>query len=78
MRAGKSRSIYWPRRRLVRLRLLLRLEAGLRDFDAKLTALCREHLVPYKVPVAFHRVDALPRNEAGKLQRAAIKQMRSG
>jgi acyl-coenzyme A synthetase/AMP-(fatty) acid ligase len=43
--------------------------------DAALDALCREHLVPYKVPVAFHHVDALPRNEAGKLQRAALKQM---
>ncbi len=40
--------------------------------DAALVALCRTHLVAYKVPVAFHRVDALPRNEAGKLQRRAL------
>ncbi len=40
--------------------------------DDALVVLCREHLVPYKVPAAFHRVDALPRNEAGKLQRALL------
>ncbi len=37
--------------------------------DDELRAVCREHLAPYKVPVAFHRVDALPRNEVGKLLR---------
>jgi acyl-coenzyme A synthetase/AMP-(fatty) acid ligase len=31
--------------------------------------LCREHLVPYKIPVEFRIVDGLPRNEAGKLMR---------
>jgi acyl-coenzyme A synthetase/AMP-(fatty) acid ligase len=45
--------------------------------DEALAALCREHLVPYKVPVAFERVDALPRNEAGKLRRAEISAMDS-
>jgi acyl-coenzyme A synthetase/AMP-(fatty) acid ligase len=40
--------------------------------DAELEALCREHLVPYKVPVAFHRVDALPRTEVGKLRRSEL------
>ncbi|MGH2149885.1 AMP-binding enzyme [Enterococcus faecalis] len=35
--------------------------------DADLEALCRTHLAPYKVPVRFERVDALPRNEVGKV-----------
>jgi acyl-coenzyme A synthetase/AMP-(fatty) acid ligase len=40
--------------------------------ERAVAAHCREHLVPYKVPVAFHRVDALPRTEVGKLVRAAL------
>ena len=40
--------------------------------DEELTALCREHLVPYKVPVAFVRVDALPRTEVGKVMRREL------
>jgi acyl-CoA synthetase (AMP-forming)/AMP-acid ligase II len=36
------------------------------DPDA-LEALCREHLAPYKVPVRFEVLDALPRNEVGKV-----------
>jgi len=39
---------------------------------AALDALCREHLAPYKVPVAFHLVAELPRNEAGKVRRAEL------
>ncbi len=35
--------------------------------DAALEALCRTHLAPYKVPVRFERVAALPRNDAGKV-----------
>jgi long-chain acyl-CoA synthetase len=37
--------------------------------DDDLRAVCREHLAPYKVPVAFHRVEALPRSEVGKVLR---------
>jgi acyl-coenzyme A synthetase/AMP-(fatty) acid ligase len=38
----------------------------------ELEALCRDHLAPYKVPVAFHHVMQLPRNETGKLLRAEL------
>ena len=37
--------------------------------DADLDALCREHLVPYKVPAAYHWIAELPRSEVGKLLR---------
>ncbi len=37
--------------------------------DDDLRARCRDHLVAYKVPVAFHWIAALPRNEIGKVQR---------
>jgi long-chain acyl-CoA synthetase len=40
--------------------------------DDELTRLCREHLVPYKVPVAFVHVDALPRTEVGKVLRREL------
>jgi acyl-CoA synthetase (AMP-forming)/AMP-acid ligase II len=40
--------------------------------DRDLEILCREHLVPYKVPVAFHHVDTLPRSEIGKIQRRKL------
>jgi acyl-CoA synthetase (AMP-forming)/AMP-acid ligase II len=36
---------------------------GADDLDAT----CRRHLVPYKVPVRFERIAALPRNEVGKV-----------
>ncbi len=40
--------------------------------DTELEALCRRHLTPYKVPVAYVRVDALPRSEVGKLARREL------
>jgi len=43
------------------------------DGDApSLESLCREHLVPYKVPVDFVFVDELPRSEVGKVLRRQL------
>ncbi len=42
--------------------------------DDELRAVCRENLVPYKIPVAFERVDAIPRSEVGKVQRRQLAQ----
>ncbi|HVN52235.1 MAG TPA: fatty acid--CoA ligase family protein, partial [Acidimicrobiales bacterium] len=41
-------------------------DAGALDLDA-LDVLCRQHLAPYKVPVRYLPLDALPRNEIGKV-----------
>jgi acyl-CoA synthetase (AMP-forming)/AMP-acid ligase II len=41
--------------------------------DAQLDALCRQHLVAYKVPAAFHWIDALPRSEVGKVLRNQLR-----
>ncbi len=38
----------------------------------ELERLCRDHLVPYRIPVAFHHIDALPRSEVGKILRRAL------
>ncbi len=40
--------------------------------DDVLVAACREHLAAYKVPVAFHWVAELPRNEIGKVLRGEL------
>ncbi len=37
--------------------------------DAALTAWCRMHLASFKTPRGFHRMDALPRNAMGKVQK---------
>ncbi len=40
--------------------------------DEELEGLCRDHLVAYRIPVAYHHIDALPRSEVGKLLRRAL------
>ncbi len=40
--------------------------------DDELIALCRDHLTPYKIPLDFVRVDALPKNEIGKVLRRQL------
>ncbi len=40
--------------------------------DDALIALCRDHLTPYKIPIDFVRVDALPKNEIGKVLRREL------
>jgi acyl-coenzyme A synthetase/AMP-(fatty) acid ligase len=46
--------------------------------DDELERLCRDHLVPYRIPVAYHHIDALPRNEVGKLLRRALVDQGNG
>jgi len=46
--------------------------------DAELDQLCRQHLVAYKIPVAFRHVDALPRSEVGKVLRRELVGMGAG
>ncbi len=43
--------------------------------DDELRSLCREHLVAYKVPVAFHWIAALPRTEVGKVLRRKLTEL---
>jgi O-succinylbenzoic acid--CoA ligase len=41
--------------------------------DEALRALCREHLARFKVPVAFVRLDAIPRTATGKPRRSELR-----
>jgi long-chain acyl-CoA synthetase len=40
--------------------------------EEELIAVCRENLVPYKIPVAFVRADSLPRSDVGKVLRREL------
>ena len=40
--------------------------------DDQLMTVCRDNLVPYKIPVAFERVLALPKSEVGKVLRRQL------
>ncbi len=46
--------------------------------DEELESVCRENLVPYKIPVAFERVDVIPRSEVGKVQRRKLAESWNG
>jgi long-chain acyl-CoA synthetase len=44
-----------------------------KDIDVRsLEQVCRDHLSPYKVPVSFHALPALPRNEVGKVLKSEL------
>jgi bile acid-coenzyme A ligase len=43
-----------------------------------ITALCGEQLARYKVPRSIEFVEVLPRNEAGKIRRLALREARGG
>ena len=43
--------------------------------DAELERHCRARLAGYKVPVRFHRLLAVPRNEAGKVLRRELREL---
>jgi long-chain acyl-CoA synthetase len=40
--------------------------------DEELERLCRDHLIAYKIPVAFRHLDELPRSEVGKVLRRVL------
>lgn len=42
--------------------------------DAQLDAAARAHLAAYKAPVAYRRIDALPRSEVGKVLRRCLSE----
>jgi acyl-CoA synthetase (AMP-forming)/AMP-acid ligase II len=47
--------------------------AGVAPSSDGLSDYCRAHLAPYKVPVRFEVIDALPRNEVGKVLKTVLK-----
>jgi acyl-CoA synthetase (AMP-forming)/AMP-acid ligase II len=49
--------------------------AGDPPTEEALRRFCQPRLSSYKIPVAFHRVESLPRNAVGKLLRGALAQL---
>lgn len=49
-----------------------------RVMPTELEHLCRDHLSAYKVPVAFAEIDAIPRNDAGKVLRRELADRAAG
>ena len=47
-------------------------DAGTAPDPRDLEELCRRHLAPYKVPVAFETLETLPRSEVGKVLRRVL------
>ena len=45
---------------------------------SELLAACADQLAPYKVPRGVEFVDALPRNEAGKIRRLSLREAHGG
>ncbi len=54
------------------------LRPGAAPAEEELRRFCHEQLPAFKVPVRFTPIDALPRNEAGKLLRAELASRRAG
>lgn len=49
---------------------------GAPDITARqLETHCRERLAPYKLPAAWRRLDALPRNSAGKIVKNVLRDL---
>jgi acyl-CoA synthetase (AMP-forming)/AMP-acid ligase II len=48
--------------------------AGAEASDEELSAWCEERLARFKLPKAFHRLEALPRNAAGKVLKRDLKE----
>lgn len=59
----------------LRVAAVVVLRPGADPTDGDLAAFCRVKLAGIKVPTVWHRVDALPRTESGKLLRSKLLQM---
>lgn len=64
-------------RRSVRVRAVVACPPGTLD-AAEVVAWCRQHLADHKVPRSVVLVEALPRNERGKIDRAAAAALEAG